>query len=804
MKGLDSIASSLFEKIRSRFPRIEMGDENGAPTSEDSKARFFDFDYIVNGENQGAVSISIKDPDTLKLYYSQGMLENANEAVENAWYAFLKEMRFFSKKHMMGFDARDIAKTNLDKRDYKYLGNKVQESAMYGSTKSSYENLDKTKLIIRHKKEINAEQMGARARNIQTLFIENESGERFKYPFNHLAGARAMARHVANGGMPHDEFGKHIIETSGNIAKLTTFKRYVQHKDFMNSTSNDIIEGATVELESLRNHIRKLQTQTYYTQQKENFMPLEAGTELGEDIVNDLTNAFTIPQFNENLTDMFPLLHKIHQKRIAETTVNLDDVISGVVEGFDPDHFDGEFDWEGVGDDGETTPCTVYYTATVVDGKPVVHPKSIEISCQQDSNSKLGFDKDMDLEMQDMDELMNYAQEDAEERWAERDNKYAHGEDIDEFEQWADSVMSETIDKQKVALLNKMINKHLPVGPDGTNAISSLEGIIDDETFKKDVIALADKDADACVRPLIYSYVKKNMPEVLDDLDFGDLKQEDDTTDVTIDKDGAMKLAGQDDGVEDKKASTEDVIEFVRSFYDKETGAFPKGETGVVISARKRFGDSVGDLVERFVSKLTGKKVQVENDDIEEAIPYMYKLHKQGKSAEEIAKELGMSPEEVKQAMKKSSPVAEGGNAWDMALVDAEKIIENASTVEDAVEELEHLRDSHSEKDADDRYARSIVNDFIEDLKEKGLEAVQQKISTTHEGTEKQEFSDKQIKMAYGVLNDKRYKGGNYSGAVNTIEKIAKGLSDHPGVRKALKKTNEDLNRIIHLAGIKK
>ena len=52
-------------------------------------------------------------------------------------------------------------------------------------------------------------------------------------------------------------------------------------------------------------------------------------------------------------------------------------------------------------------------------------------------------------------------------------------------------------------------------------------------------------------------------------------------------------------------------------------------------------------------------------------------------------------------------------------------------------------------------------------------------------------FSDKEIKMAYGVLNDPRYKGGNYSGAVSTIEKIAKGLSDHPGVKKALKKTNE-------------
>jgi hypothetical protein len=52
-------------------------------------------------------------------------------------------------------------------------------------------------------------------------------------------------------------------------------------------------------------------------------------------------------------------------------------------------------------------------------------------------------------------------------------------------------------------------------------------------------------------------------------------------------------------------------------------------------------------------------------------------------------------------------------------------------------------------------------------------------------------FSDKEIKMAFGVLNDPRYKGGNYSGAVATIEKIAKGLSDHPSVKKALQRTNE-------------
>ena len=54
-------------------------------------------------------------------------------------------------------------------------------------------------------------------------------------------------------------------------------------------------------------------------------------------------------------------------------------------------------------------------------------------------------------------------------------------------------------------------------------------------------------------------------------------------------------------------------------------------------------------------------------------------------------------------------------------------------------------------------------------------------------------FSTQQIKMAYGVLNDPRYKQGNYSGAVNAIEKIAKGLSDHPDVANALRRANEEL-----------
>ena len=93
------------------------------------------------------------------------------------------------------------------------------------------------------------------------------------------------------------------------------------------------------------------------------------------------------------------------------------------------------------------------------------------------------------------------------------------------------------------------------------------------------------------------------------------------------------------------------------------------------------------------------------------------------------------------------------------------------------------------EKKFGDRSA-SVAKGFIEKLSEK---------SDNHDNMG---FTDKQIKMAYGVLNDPRFKGGNYSGAYEIINKIAPGLADHPSVAKALQRTNEtdELARIRELS----
>lgn len=58
-------------------------------------------------------------------------------------------------------------------------------------------------------------------------------------------------------------------------------------------------------------------------------------------------------------------------------------------------------------------------------------------------------------------------------------------------------------------------------------------------------------------------------------------------------------------------------------------------------------------------------------------------------------------------------------------------------------------------------------------------------------------FNPKQVKMAIGIASDKRFAKGNMTGAVKSIEKLAKGLSNHPQVAAVLRRQNEESEPLI-------
>lgn len=323
MNAIELISQDLFDKVRSRFSNLQMGDESGAVTVDPTEARFFDFDFVVEGNNLGRISVSINDLGNLKLFYSQGIVEERDPITQQFWFDFLKEMRQFAMRRLLRFDPRDITKGNLEKNDFQYLaqnGSKednMTESTMYGSSKSSYRPLDKTLLIIRHNTKV-GEDRGARSRsnNINAIFIQNEAGERFKYPMVHMAGAKAMQRHVANGGATYDTAGQAIIKMSEQIKALSTFKRQVGNSEQLTQEAIGIVDRAGTKLSELRSTVENLAKQTYYTEWRESLENLDLAeqTELDATTFEDYKSKFTISSFKEDLTQYFPLLYSIMQE----------------------------------------------------------------------------------------------------------------------------------------------------------------------------------------------------------------------------------------------------------------------------------------------------------------------------------------------------------------------------------------------------------------------------------------------------------------------------------------------------------
>ena len=331
MKNLNSVAEDLFNKIRGRFPSVTIGDEQGTITTVPEQSRFYDFAFTTEGSEAGKVSISLDEENGITVIVGKDIVQNQPHSVKSKWFEFLRELRQFAKKRMLQFDVRDINKSNLQKRDYKHLAatrpgeSTMAESKMYGTNKTSYQRIGGARLAIKHLAPINTESTTGRTQKIGSIFIESPEGERFRYPYRHLSGARAMARHVAEGGTAYDEFGQYISGLSEELTKLRKFSTYINRSGVMAETLGgytDIVkERATV----IRKEIQSLQKENYYREAREGFT-----APIVEDVPNDVSDSWidqlTIKQFNEELKDVFPYIYKLVGEASKAKEIGPDDL----------------------------------------------------------------------------------------------------------------------------------------------------------------------------------------------------------------------------------------------------------------------------------------------------------------------------------------------------------------------------------------------------------------------------------------------------------------------------------------------
>ena len=306
MKDLDKIGEELFSKLRGRFKRMTIGNEQGQVTNVPSESRFYEFEY--NGDSKVSVSL---DDDKISVMYSDALFDNDQPATKKHWYDFLKELRTFARKRLLNFDVRDIQKSNLNRRDYKFLAkntgdNTMTESKLYGTSRLSYQDIDSARIVIKHTESVSEN----RTQKIGAIYIENKDGERFKYPYKHLNGARAMARHVAEGGNQYDDFGKHVLGLSEELNKLRKFKTYMARSGVMAEGLLGYMDIVNERIDLVKDSVMKLQRKSYYTETFANFEKTDL-QEVPEDVAGDWIDQLTIRQFNEELKDVFPYIYKL-------------------------------------------------------------------------------------------------------------------------------------------------------------------------------------------------------------------------------------------------------------------------------------------------------------------------------------------------------------------------------------------------------------------------------------------------------------------------------------------------------------
>ena len=323
MREVNKISEALFEKIRDRFEDVSLGDENAKSTQNPEDARFFNFDYVIEGHNFGNITLSLIDENSLKVYFSKNISHNLDEEQRNEWYGFLRELREFARRNLLSFEPRDITRSTLKHRDIEQVSKAdstyskdevVSESRLHGTSRSSYENDGNVRIIVRHNKPVVDELKGARARHIRAMYLENSEGERFKLPHNSLRYARAMARHVSEGGSINDDFGSYITELADECGKLRPFKHAIVRRTFEDAETQQMVEAAFEYHKLLSNTLKRMGGRKGYSACKENFENNERI--VMDDIdVDSVRERFVKRSYNEKLESALPIIQKAYEMK---------------------------------------------------------------------------------------------------------------------------------------------------------------------------------------------------------------------------------------------------------------------------------------------------------------------------------------------------------------------------------------------------------------------------------------------------------------------------------------------------------
>ena len=398
MISRENINQNLYNLLTTKNFDLVTRDNKGKEAADPKEAELFSFDYKIDDTNYGTIVITITPEGNLEVFYGDSLGRGMEKDHRSEWYDFLYQLRHFSRRNMLGFELKSMNKLKYAMKSR----SQVEESKYYGYKKTSYTKPTKeAKLKIVHSKPIDEEQGDKRYRNISSLYIENADGERFKLPFTKLFAGRAMARHVSEGGTPHDQFGQHICELVSDIGVLGNFVRASRGKEFTDTATTAMREAGVRHYADLKKKVKRMIGKRGYREQFDQFDP--SLDNVHEEITDQLRDMFTETLLDTRIEEAIPVLNKLEARNSvmkelnefeqwADETTQLD-----LGEGFDPTEFEGKIEKDGK---------TITYHADVDNEQNRVHvtkcsDEQYRDECQADAEAEWDA-RDADVPMEDV------------------------------------------------------------------------------------------------------------------------------------------------------------------------------------------------------------------------------------------------------------------------------------------------------------------------------------------------------------------------------------------------------------------
>lgn len=528
MEKLDSVAEALFEKLKTRFDEVATNDADAQPTTVPNEARFFNFDY----HDHGNITITINDGKKLRVFYGRNITRHLGPEEKKRWYDFLRAMRKFARRSGLAFAPQDISRrltpkmlkdlaTQEQSREDTALNEGVKFGPLGGYRRSSQQRLGPARIIIRHTTPVDETVRGSRTRRIERIYVENALGERRMVPANNLAGARAMARHIAEGGDYDDDIGRAIVEMISEMSDLRRFVREMRDRQFEDATTQDMVEASKCRYREVKETMARMKGPKGYRKFKESFVPGEQI--LSEVDTSELRERFTKKIFPEALEAVLPRVHRAYQMRKQQT---MEAVSPDRARQLARDHGLRAFAESVVYSDGRSLVARVLEEIAESVGDPT-DPLSEFASRWADKLRKLEEQVDETLQeeyglavqlargyIKGLKEAQDTPSQDL-----ENESPPLIDDESDEFANWANQTSDYEIDDDSLRDIQELLGSEFPVGQDGLDIINRLADHIDDDRLDDAFYELSQDDPDADARPLLISWLQNNAPDSLAKLD---------------------------------------------------------------------------------------------------------------------------------------------------------------------------------------------------------------------------------------------------------------------------------------------